>query len=221
MIFIKKLKTLLIIAAAAALVCTAALLIINGIVKHSAMPYILTDSEVSGGFDCILILGCGVYGDRPSHMLEDRLLTGTALYPAAAPKLLMSGDNSRDDYNEVAVMRDFAIGKNVPAEDIFMDHAGFSTYESMYRARDIFGAERVLIVTQNYHLYRAVYDARALGLDAYGVGADLREYRGQSFRDLREILARVKDFVWCIFEPKPTYLGESIPINGIGNAANN
>ena len=90
----------------------------------------------------------------------------------------------------------------------------------MYRARDVFKAQKILIITQNYHLYRAVYDARALGLDAYGYAADLREYRGQSIRDFREILARVKDFVYCIFEPKPTYLGESIPITGTGNAAN-
>ena len=89
----------------------------------------------------------------------------------------------------------------------------------MYRARDIFDAERILIVTQGYHLYRAIYDARALGLDAYGVDADLRTYAGQTFRDLREVLARVKDFAWCIFKPEPTYLGEKIPVSGTGNAA--
>ena len=221
MIYIKKLRLILILLLAAAVVGFAALLTLNGIVKHRAKPYILDPDSYSGeSFDCILILGCGVYGDRPSHMLSDRLDRGVQLFDLKlAPKLLLSGDNSRADYNEVAVMRDVAASKGVPLEAIFMDHAGFSTYESMYRARDIFDADRVLIVTQSYHLYRAVYDARALGLDAYGVDADLRAYAGQTFRDLREVLARVKDFAWCIFKPEPTYLGEKIPVSGTGNAA--
>lgn len=201
-----------------ALLCLV-LLAVNGIVRHSAKKYILSASDAGSGYDCILILGCGVYGSRPSHMLEDRLKTGTALYEAgASDRLLMSGDNSRDDYNEVAVMRDFVLAEDIDGEVIFMDHAGFSTYESMYRARDIFCAKKILIVTQEYHLYRAVYDARALGLDAWGVAADLRPYAGQAVRDAREVLARIKDFVWCIFKPEPTYLGEQIPVSGTGNA---
>ena len=97
-----------------------------------------------------------------------------------------------------------------------MDHAGFSTYESMYRAKEIFQAEKVLIVTQDYHLYRAVYIARQLGIDAYGVDANYRGYSGQTARDVREVLARVKDVGSCIFKPEPTYLGEPIPIWGNG-----
>ena len=220
-IFIKKLKLLLIIAALALLLCILAPLAVNVIVRLSSKPYIITDASSAEGFDCILVLGCGVVNDVPSPMLEDRLKTGISLYPSAAPKLLMSGDNGSSDYDEVSVMRDYALGRDVAAEDIFMDHAGFSTYESMYRARDVFEVKKVLIVTQGYHLYRAVYDARALGLDAYGYAADLRQYYGQSFRDLREMLARVKDFAYCIIKPLPTYLGQSIPISGEGNAANN
>ena len=103
-------------------------------------------------------------------MLRDRLDEGIALYKAGcAPKILMSGDHGSEYYNEVSVMKNYAIKQGVPSEDIFLDHAGFSTYESMYRARAIFGAEKVVIVTQKYHLTRAVYNAKNLGMDAYGV----------------------------------------------------
>ena len=169
----------------------------------------------------MLVLGCGVWGDKPSHMLEDRLLVGIELCKnGASEKLLMSGDHGRDEYDEVNVMKKFATDRGLDSEDVFMDHAGFSTYESMYRARDIFKAKKVLIVTQEYHLYRAIFVARRLGLDAHGVTSDLRDYGGQIFRDIREILARNKDLVYTIIKPEPTYLGEAIPVQGDGNATN-
>lgn len=170
--------------------------------------------------DCIMVLGCQVRSDGSlSHMLEDRLKRGVALYKAgAAPKLLMSGDHGQEDYNEVAAMRQYAIDQGVPEEDIFMDHAGFSTYESVYRARDIFGVKRIIIVSQEYHLYRALHIAKALGLESWGVASDYRSYSGQAKRDIREVLARVKDFGLGILQPKPTYLGDPIPITGDGSA---
>ncbi len=172
--------------------------------------------------DCILILGAGVRDDgSPSNMLEDRLLTGIGLYSSGNPApLLMSGDHGREEYDEVNCMKDYAVTKEIPAEDIFMDHAGFSTYESLYRARDVFGAEKVIIVTQKYHLYRALYIAKSLGLDAVGVSADLRTYYGQSLRETREIAARVKDFFYTVFQPLPTYLGDPISLAGDGNVTN-
>ncbi|MGN1450505.1 MAG: vancomycin high temperature exclusion protein, partial [Eubacteriales bacterium] len=106
--------------------------------------------------------------------------------------------------------------KGVPEEDIFKDHAGFSTYESIYRAKVVFGAEKVVIVTQKYHIYRALYIAKSLGLDAVGVASDPRAYRGELYRQAREYAARVKDFGMCLFKPLPTYLGELIPISGDG-----
>ncbi|MBR0026508.1 MAG: YdcF family protein [Clostridia bacterium] len=192
-------------------------------VCFSAQEFILTAEEAARlDADCILVLGAGVWdGGRPSHMLNDRLEVGIALYEAgAAPKLLMSGDHGREEYDEVNVMKDFAVEAGVPSEDVFMDHAGFSTYESMYRARDVFEAKSIVIVTQEYHLYRAIHTARALGLTAYGVSADLRPYRGQAAYDLREILARCKDFAMAIVKPEPTYLGEVIPISGSGDLTN-
>ncbi len=206
-------------------VLTAAFVLgINAHVVGSTRGDILAAQEAAGiaDADCILVLGCRVYEDgTPSHMLEDRLRQGVELYMAgAAPKMLMSGDHGQKEYDEVNAMKRFAIGQGVPSGDIFMDHAGFSTYESIYRAKEIFGAEKIIIVTQRYHLHRALYIARQLGMEAYGVAADYRSYAGQIMRDIREILARDKDFLNTILWPEPTYLGEKIPISGDGDMTN-
>ena len=209
--------------AALALAVGGALLAVNGHVKRSARPYLLSAEEAAEQpADCILVLGCGVRPTgEPSLMLRDRLDMGLKLYElGAAPKLLMSGDHGRQEYDEVNVMKDYAVTAGVASEDVFMDHAGFSTYESMYRARDVFCARRVIIVSQRYHLYRAVYDARALGLDAWGVAAEDVAYLGQTARNLRELLARNKDALWCLLQPEPTFLGEAIPVSGNGNLTN-
>lgn len=204
-----------------AILCGAVALSIDFYVKKSTEKYIVTPENAGSGYDCILVLGCGVRGKTPSHMLEDRLLQGIELYEnGASGKMLMSGDHGTESYDEVNVMKDFAVDRGVESEDVFMDHAGFSTYESMYRAKEIFKAEKILIVTQDYHLYRAIYDARALGLEAYGVASNPRGYSGQLYRDIREILARNKDFIYCIIQPEPTYLGEAIPVQGNGNVTN-
>ena len=159
--------------------------------------------------------------DKPSPILEDRLLEGIKLYQnSVSDKIIMSGDHGRREYDEVNIMKNYAIEKGIPSENIFMDHAGFSTYESIYRAKYIFEAKKVVIVTQEYHLYRALYIANQLGLEAYGVGADPRQYVGATYRELREILARDKDFIKCIFKPEPTYLGDTIPVSGNGDITN-
>lgn len=201
-----------------------ALTVINTIVKLSTGDQIISSEEAAKleDIDCILVLGCFVKDDgRPSDMLFDRLTRGVELYGlGAAPKLLMSGDHGREEYDEVAAMKQFAIDEGIPSEDVFMDHAGFSTYESIYRAKDIFQADKILIVTQEYHLYRALYIANQLGVEAYGVSSDYHTYVGQFMRDFREMLARVKDCATCIFKPEPTYLGDAIPIFGDGNLTN-
>ena len=195
---------------------------INLLVKGSVKDNILTPEQASQlqNVDCIVVLGCQVRSDgTPSHMLEDRLKRGVALYEAgAAPKILMSGDHGTKGYDEVNAMKKYAMDAGLPTEDVFMDHAGFSTYETVYRAKEIFQAKKVIIVTQTYHLYRAMYIAKQLGMEAYGVAAEYREYGGQFNRDVREVLARVKDFGMCIFKPEPTYLGKVIPISGNGEA---
>ena len=117
-------------------------------------------------------------------------------------------------------MKRFAIEKNVKSEDIFMDHAGFSTYDSMYRAKDVFEAKKIVIVTQKYHMYRALYVAEQLGIEAYGVNSDPQTYSEQFIRDIREVLARDKDWFKCIIKPEPTYLGDTIPVSGNGDMTN-
>lgn len=208
----------------AVLLGMTALLSINAIVIHSGGKYILSAEQAAAltDVDCILVLGCGVLpSGRPSAMLRDRLNRSVELYEAGvSQRLLMSGDHGTSQYDEVNTMKRFAIDGGVPSEHIFMDHAGFSTYESMYRAKEIFCAKKVVIVTQKYHLYRAIYVARALGLDAYGVAAAGDDYGGQLYRDIREVLARNKDFLTAIFKPEPAYLGEVIPVSGNGDMTN-
>lgn len=196
---------------------------INALVMVSVYHRILTPEETSTiAADCILILGAGVKPDgTPSDMLEDRLRQGIALYDlGSSGKLLVSGDHGQIDYDEVNTMKLFAISHGVPSSDVFMDHAGFSTYESLYRAKAIFQVKKIIIVTQQYHLYRALYVARALGLDAYGVASDYRSYAGQPYYSAREMVARVKDFFQVILQPAPALLGEPIPINGNGDCTN-
>jgi vancomycin permeability regulator SanA len=201
------------------LLTPAVILGINHYVKSSAEEYIVDADETDSDFDCILVLGCKVNGDSPSLMLRDRLSQGVGLYGIASDRILMTGDHGRDGYDEVGVMKAYAEERGVPSRDVFEDHAGFSTYESMYRAKEVFRAKKILIVTQEYHLYRAIYDARALGLDAYGVIAEpSMDYGNQLYFDFREVLARNKDFVFSIVKPKPTYLGDAIPISGNGEA---
>lgn len=173
-------------------------------------------------FDCILVLGAGVKADgTPSSMLEDRLEIGIELYFAgASDRMLMSGDHMQHNYDEVTVMKQHAIEAGVPSNVIFLDHAGLSTYESIWRAKELYGVETVLIVTQEYHLYRALYLAQEMGMDAYGISADLRPYRTQTVRELREIVARVKDFAYSKWKPVPTYLGEPVDLRGDGDSTN-
>ena len=229
-IFIKRLlKSRLIVVSTAIVLATAflslsAVALTNAIVLFSTKDKIVTPDVATDlkDVDCIVVLGCLVRADgTPSDMLTDRLLTGTELYfNGASPILLMSGDHGQKEYDEVNAMKRFALEKGVSSDDIFMDHAGFSTYESMYRAKEIFGADKIIVVTQGYHLPRALYIAKSLGIEAYGVSADIRTYRGQTVRDIRELLARSKDFAYTLFKPEPTYLGEPISLLGDASVTN-
>ena len=168
--------------------------------------------------DCIMVLGAGIRDDEtPTPMLKDRLDTGILLYElGVAPKLLLTGDNGQVDHNEIHVMLNYVKRAGVPEEDIFCDHAGFSTYDSMYRAQSIFGVSSAIVVTQTYHEYRALYLGEKLGLEVKGVSSDQMKYSGQAVREVREVLARVKDFFKVITRPESELGGEAIPINGSG-----
>ncbi|MBE6701632.1 MAG: SanA protein [Ruminococcaceae bacterium] len=193
---------------------------VNAFIKYSTKKQIVTLDEAEGlsDIDCVLVLGCRVFSDgTPSGMLEDRLTVGVDLVKREVSNtILMSGDHGTENYDEVNAMRNFALEKGIPIERIFMDHAGFCTYDSLYRAKEVFGAKKVVVVTQEYHLYRALYIAKELGLEAFGVSSDLHTYYGQSSRNAREILARNKDFFACAFKIKPKYLGDQIDLKGDG-----
>lgn len=213
----KRILRLAVISAAAAVTFV---LLSNLIIMLCFRSSIVTEEKaVAADAECILILGAGVWeGGRPSPMLKDRLDEGLRLYEQkAAPKILVSGDHGREDYDEVNVMKTYLTDAGVPADDIFMDHAGFSTYDSLVRAKEVFGAENVIVVTQKYHMYRALYIARSVGIRACGVHADPRPYAGALYRNLREAAARDKDIFCCLFRIPPKYLGDRIDLSGDGS----
>lgn len=215
----KTVKILIIVIAA----LIALILVMNFIVVMSAARHILTEDECTDidKVDCILVLGCGLYRGKPSPMLADRLDMAIALYnQGVSDKILVSGDHGQADYDEVNVMKQYCLDNGVPSEDVFMDHAGFSTYDSMYRAGSVFQVEKCIVVTQKYHLYRAVYVGQRLGLDTYGVPAREVNYAGQLYRDVREIIARDKDLLKTIFKPAAVFGGEAIPVSGNGDITN-
>lgn len=215
-----RLKYLIGILLSISLILIGSIVVINGYVEQVGTKYIVDMDNVPEA-DAILVLGAYVFPDgTTSSMLTDRLTVGYELYHnGKAPKVLVSGDHGRKDYDEVNAMKSFLKDKGVPGQDVFMDHAGFSTYESVYRAKDVFQVKRIIIVTQEYHLKRAVFDARSLGLEAYGIPSDKHDY-GQAMKmyQLREVAARNKDFLWVkILKPEPTFLGDAIPVFGDGS----
>ncbi|WP_312702342.1 ElyC/SanA/YdcF family protein [Sedimentibacter sp.] len=196
---------------------------INAYVKSSTEDLIISVSEsLNVNPDCIIVLGAGVRADgSPSPMLQDRLITGIKLYEdGVSDRMIMSGDHTKKGYDEVNIMKKYAIDKGIPSEHIFMDHAGISTYDSIYRAKEIFQADKIIIVTQKYHLYRALHIAERLGVEAYGISADVRTYAGQDLRELREKAARVKDFIKAVMKPDSKIGGEAIPVSGNGDVTN-
>lgn len=167
---------------------------VNSRVLHGGGAYILTDTPERDGYDAILVLGAGIKEDgTPSNMLEDRLRYGVELYrQGVAPRIILSGDCSGEAYDEVSAMERYCLAQGIPKESLIRDEIGFSTYESMYNFKEN-GGGRVLVVTQRYHLYRALYIAREMGVEADGFPSDPRPYRNRLCRELREVGARWKD----------------------------
>jgi vancomycin permeability regulator SanA len=168
----------------------------------------------------VLVLGASVLRNgQPSDILADRLKVAADVYAAGlADKVLASGDNGNDGYDEVNAMRRYLLEAGVAPEDIFLDHVGFDTYDSVYRARHVFGVTDVIVVTQSYHLPRALYLAEAVGIRAQGVSSDLQPYVKQRWFSARESLARIKAVGEALFDPAPKYLGDPIDITGDGRA---
>ena len=215
----RTIKSFLIITGGAAL----ASIVINAGMVFAVRNYIYTDIAEVPPRTVVLVLGARVTGTRLSPILRDRVEGGIRLMESGkGEKLLLSGDHGRKDYNEVRAMMLY-VRANAPFiqhQDIFMDHAGFSTWDSMYRARDVFEVKDLIIVTQGFHINRAVAIARSLGLDAVGYAVSEERFSRRTMRFLRfrEYFARVKAFVSMVFRPRPRFLGDTIPITGDGRA---
>ena len=196
--FLKPLKYLKILIALFIIFILGTNLYILEITKNQ----ILSENQAKdlNDIDYILVLGAGIKAKRPSPMLEDRLKKSINLYQSnVSSKILVSGDHINDNYDEVIVMKNYLLENNISNKDIVSDDLGISTYESIYRAKYIYHAKNIIIVTQKYHLPRALYIAKALNINAYGIPSNQRKYTNQEKREIREILARTKDFIKCFF----------------------
>lgn len=202
--FLRFVRTVIILALILGITGGIAVAAVNIAVIGTAKKTILTPDEAEKleGVDCIIVLGCQVKKDVPSDMLYDRIVTGVDLYRRGVSEVLfMSGDSRMKHYDEVGVMKRVACEKGVPEDAVDCDGYALSTYDSIYRAAKLYGCKKAVIVTQEYHLYRAVYIAKKMGLEAYGVSASIRRYRGQKFQNAREAAARVKDFAFSLIVP--------------------
>ena len=191
---------------------------LNGLVVGTTKGRIIKEEDIKEDYDAILVLGCKVNPDgTPSMMLSNRVEKGIELYKKTGFKLILSGDHGKEKYDEVNTMKKLVLDESIPKEDVFLDHAGFSTYDSIYRAKKVFNAKKIIIVSQRYHLYRALYIADKLGLETYGVAADDIPYKMINIKnEIREVLARDKDVFKSMFKPQSKYVGEPIDIKGSG-----
>ncbi|RQO30864.1 hypothetical protein DBR32_09105 [Taibaiella sp. KBW10] len=165
-----------------------------------------------------IIFGAGIVNNQPSKYLKDRLDAGIALYKAGKVKrLLVSGDNGQDEYDEVSVMKQYCADHGVPKADIFADYAGFDTYSTVYRAKDLFKVADAIMISQNYHLDRAVYLGKSMNINSYGFAADKGDYVFLFKNKVREGLAILKSFVDVHRGRKPKYYGGDIDIQGPSN----
>lgn len=202
----------------AALAVGLFVLISNAKVLFASRDLVVNDLSGLRPAPAVIVLGAGVYGDDSlTPVFKERVDMAVAVYQAGlAEKILVSGDNGTYNYNEVSPAHLYLTQVGIPPEDIFLDYAGFDTYDTMYRARAIFGVESAIISTQEFHLPRALFIADALGIEAQGI------YRPQpktNHYQLREVLARVKAVFDVRFHSWPEYLGEMIPIEGDGRAS--
>ncbi len=212
---------LVVLALAIGLVTSVGVLIIDRMVENQGRSREITFGQLAGQarFDCVIVPGALVHPDgTPSAMLRDRLDMAVAIYQSGCTdRILVSGDHGRADYNEVGVMRQYLLAAGIPDECIFMDHAGFDTYDTLYRAQAVFAVRRAVFTTQDFQLYRALYISRQLGLDVQGIACAYPDWYRKPWYRFREYFARCKAFLDCeILHASPTYTGPVIPIGGDG-----
>lgn len=200
----KKLKIFLISLFSLCLLVLIAWAGMNIFVVSYAKPYIITEEEAKNlDKDCVIALGAQVLPDgTPCHQLYDRVQIASEIFlDNAGKKLLLSGDaRNPEEYDEITAMKGVAYEYNVKDEDIIADGAGLNTRTSMENLKNNFGFSSCVIVTQEYHIYRSVFLARKMGIDAYGVCSDPRGYATIAYNEARETLARCKDFLVIQFD---------------------
>lgn len=191
---------------------------INYYVKSSTKKNIYYSIKRFPKNDVGIIFGAGINGDQPSKYLKDRLDTGILLYKAnRINKILLSGDNGRDEYDELTVMKNYCFNHGVDTTKIFVDYAGFDTYSTMYRAKHIFNIKRATLISQEYHLNRAIYIGQKLGIKSVGYSANNGEYLGYKYVTFREYGSICKSFFDVLRNREPRFLGNPIDINGVSN----
>lgn len=194
------------------------ILFTNYTIKSESSGFIFKDTSAIKEAQAALVLGASVKPNKEmSDVFRDRVDTAIKLYnEKKVSKIIISGDHGKKYYDEVSAAKKYILEKNIPPEDVFLDHAGFDTYDSVYRAKYIFKAQSIVIVTQDFHLPRAIFIARRLGHNVQGLSADLHSYSGINFMRNREIFANVKAYFDILLNEKSEFLGPQIDLNGSG-----
>jgi len=191
--------------------------VINYYEIESGRDFLYMNMENMSPAETAIVFGAKVRNEQMSPMFEDRVVSAMNLYKAKrVKKILVSGDHGRREYDEVNVAKDYLVSNGVNADDIFTDYAGFDTYDTIYRAKEVFDVGSAILVTQKFHLYRAIYIAKNLDMNVNGYSADIHIYSGSEIYSIRELFARVKAYFDVVVKSKPKYLGAKIPITGDG-----
>lgn len=206
-----------------ALVATAA----NALVYFTSRDNIVTIQEAIQSSqqyraDCIVVLGASVFEDGTlSDILRDRVDDAIFLYKAGvAPKIIMSGDGADASYNEPGAMKAYAVAHGVPSQDIFCDRAGTDTYNTMARVAQVFGARKIAICTQTYHMFRCIYTAHGQNMVAFGVPSDYHQYANQAWYDVREFFSRTKAVAETLTHQPADQMEEPISLADNGDITN-
>lgn len=193
---------------------------INLAINFQGQKFVVEGFKEIPESQAVLILGAKVNKGTLSQMLKDRADTAIEIYSGGkAEKILISGDHGSKYYDEVNAVKNYLLSKGIPAEDIFTDYAGFDTYDSLYRAKEVFEVDSLIISTQDFHLRRAIYIGRQLGVEVYGFKADKNEYGDIREFEFRESFANIKAFFEVLLKVQPSYLGDSIPLTGDGRSS--
>ena len=214
----KKIKRFVLVVVALCVVALVVVVITNSNVRAKTDSVIFTELRDVPRTNVAIIFGAGINGNQPSRYLKDRLDAGISLYKNhKVDKILLSGDNGRDEYDELSVMKLYCQKNGIDTTKIYIDYAGFDSYSTMYRAKYIFNVDTAILVSQKYHLNRCVYLGDKLGIKSFGYSADRGAYPGYKYYAFREKLSVAKAFLDVMRNRKPKYLGKQVDVNGKSN----